>query len=256
MLRASRSLRLAAVLTLTGASLFSGPAHALFSDDEARQAVIDLRREARERADQQTQQITEATSRSQRAQLELAGQIEALRQEVARLRGQLELATKEVADTQRRQKDLYLDIDTRLKKLEPQAATIDGQQAFVDPNEKRVYDAAIDLFRNGAYADAVPALSGFLRQYPQSAFAPVAQFYIGSSQYALKDYKAAIAQQQALVRQWPQNVRAPDALLVMAASQVELNDKKSARATLERIVNEYGQAPAAQTARERLELLR
>ena len=53
-----------------------------------------------------------------------------------------------------------------------------------------------------------------------------------------------------------QNVRAPDALLVMAASQVELNDKKSARATLERIVNEYGQAPAAQTARERLELLR
>ncbi len=256
MLRVAPSLRLAALLTMTGASLFSSPAHALFSDDEARQAVIDLRREARERADQQTQQINAANERAQRAQLELAGQIEALRQEVARLRGQVEVATKQVADTQRGQKDLYLDLDTRLKRLEPQQTQIDGQDAMVDPTEKRAYDTAIDLFRNGAYADAVPALSGFLRQYPQSALAPSAQFYIGSSQYALKDYKAAISQQQGMIRQWPTSPRAPDALLVMAASQIELNDKKGARLSLERILNDYGQSQAAQTARERLELLR
>ncbi|MBX6318040.1 tetratricopeptide repeat protein, partial [Pigmentiphaga sp.] len=82
------------------------------------------------------------------------------------------------------------------------------------------------------------------------------QFYIGSSHYALKDYKSAIAQQQTMVKNYPNNVRAPDALLVIAGSQVELNDRRGARATLERIIREYPGVPAAQTAKERLELLK
>jgi tol-pal system protein YbgF len=259
MFRASRNQILAAVLTL-GAGFSSFPAHAaLFSDDDARQAIIDLRKEARDRSDQQAQQLQEALSRignNQRAQLQLSGQIESLQQDIARLRGQIEILTKQVADTQQAQKDIYLDVDTRIKRLEPQAASIDGQEAMVDPGEKRSYDAAIDLFRNGNYADAIPALSAFVRQYPKSPYAPAAQFYVGSSQYALKDYKAAIAQQQALVKTYPTNVRAPDALLVIAGSQVELNDRRGARTTLERIVREYPGVPAAQTAKDRLELFK
>lgn len=259
MFRASRNQVMAAVLGMS-AAMSSFPAHAaLFSDDDARQAIIDLRKEARDRSDQQAQQLQAALSRlenSQRAQLQLAGQIEAQQQEMARLRGQIEILTKQVADTQQAQKDIYLDVDTRLKRFEPQAASIDGQQAMVDPGEKRSYDTAIDMFRSGAYADAIPALSAFVRQYPQSPYTPAAQFYIGSSQYALKDYKAAIAQQQALVKNFPTNVRAPDALLVIAGSQVELNDRRGARTTLERIVKDYPGVPAAQTAKDRLELLK
>ncbi len=254
--RASRTRLLAAALCMS-AGLSSFPAHAaLFSDDEARQAIIDLRKEARDRADQQDRKLTEALSHSQQVQLQLAGQIEQLQQEIARLRGQTEILTKQVADTQQAQKDIYLDLDTRLKRLEPQTASIDGQQATVDPGEKRSYDAAIDLFRNGNYADAIPALSGFVRSYPNSPYTPAAQFYIGSSHYALKDYKSAIAQQQALVKNYPTNVRAPDALLVVAGSQVELNDRRGARTTLERIVRDYPGVPAAQTAKDRLELLK
>ncbi|GAA4340662.1 tol-pal system protein YbgF [Pigmentiphaga soli] len=254
------SCRAAAIAVGLAAAMasFQAPA-ALFSDDEARQAIIDLRKEARDRADQQAKQLSDALARienNQRAQLQLADQIDQLQQEIAKLRGQIEILTKQVADTQQAQKDLYLDIDTRLKRIEPQQASIDGQEAMVDPNEKRSYDAAIDLFRNGNYTDAIPALSAFLRQYPQSPYAPAAQFYVGSSYYALKDYKSAIAQQQALVKNYATNVRAPDALLVIAGSQVELNDRRGARATLERILRDYPGTPAAQTAKDRLDLLK
>ena len=255
-LRISR-LRLLAATACIGASLTGFSAHAaLFSDDEARQAIIDLRKEVRERSDQQSRKLADDLAQSQRSQLQLASQIEQLQQEIARQRGQIEILAKQVADTQQAQKDIYLDVDTRLKRLEPQTASIDGQQATVGADEKRAYDAAIDLFRNGNYADAIPALSNFVRQYPQSPYAPAAQFYIGSSHYALKDYKAAIAQQQALVKNFPTNVRAPDALLVIAGSQVELNDRRGARTTLERIVRDYPGVPAAQTAKDRLELLK
>jgi tol-pal system protein YbgF len=240
--------------------LASFSAHAaLFSDDDARQAIVDLRKEVRDRIDQQGKQVTDANSRidnNQQAQLQLANQIDQLTQDIAKLRGQVEVLTKQVADTQQAQKDLYLDIDTRLKRLEPQQASVDGQEAMVDPNEKRTYDSAIDLFRNGNYKDALPALSGFVKQYPQSPYAPAAQFYLGSSYYALKDYKSAIAQQQSLVKTYPTNVRAPDALLVIAGSQVELNDRRGARATLEKIVKDYPGVPAAQTAKDRLDLLK
>ncbi|WP_299450474.1 tol-pal system protein YbgF [uncultured Pigmentiphaga sp.] len=255
-LRISR-LRLLAAGACIGASLSGFSAHAaLFSDDEARQAIIDLRREVRERADQQARKLDEELAQSQRSQLQLASQIEQLQQEIARLRGQIEILTKQVADTQQAQKDIYLDIDTRLKRVEPQTASIDGQETTVSAEEKRAYDAAIDIFRNGNYAEAIRALSAFVRQYPQSPYAPAAQFYIGSSHYALKDYKSAIAQQQTMVKNYPNNVRAPDALLVIAGSQVELNDRRGARATLERIIREYPGVPAAQTAKERLELLK
>ena len=63
---------------------------------------------------------------AQRNQLELVNQIESLRQESARLRGQVETLTNEVATLQKRNRDLYADLDARLKKMEPQSVTVDG----------------------------------------------------------------------------------------------------------------------------------
>lgn len=251
-LRTSRLRKLALACSLgagLGAGVLGTPAHAaLFSDDEARQAILDLRQEVRQQSSDQEQ--------SRRAQLQLSTQVDQLQQQLAQLRGQIEVLTKQLQDEQQAQKANYTDADARLKKLEPQATTIDGQDATVDPSEKRNYDAAIDLFRNGKYSDAAPALTNFIRQSPQSAYVPVAQFYLGSSYYALKDYKSAIAQQQAMVKNYPTSPRAPDALLVIAGSQVELNDRRAARTTLERIVHDYPGTPAAQTAKDRLDLLK
>ena len=91
--------------------------------------------------------------------------------------------------------------------------------------------------------------------YPDSTLTPTAQFYLGSSRYALKDFKGAIATLQGMVQKYPTQQRAPDALLMVAASQIELNNRAGAKVTLQRIVKDYKGTPAADTAAKRLPLL-
>ncbi len=93
------------------------PAHAqLFSDDDARKAILELRQRT-EHAVQS--ELGARLDTAQRNQLDLANQNETLRQEIARLRGQVETLTNEVATLQKRNRDLYTDLDARLKKFEP-----------------------------------------------------------------------------------------------------------------------------------------
>ena len=97
--------------------------------------------------------------------------------------------------------------------------------------------------------EASESFAAFTALYPASQLAPSAQFYLGSSRYALKDFKGAIEQLTSMVQKAPDNARAPDALLVIAGSQIELNNRAGAKTTLQRIVRDYPSAPAAGTAR-------
>ena len=96
------------------------PAHAqLFGgDDEARKAILQIREQIRvlqQRETEMTARLDRMES-AQRNQLELVNQIESLRQESARLRGQVETLTNEVATLQKRNRDLYTDLEARLNK--------------------------------------------------------------------------------------------------------------------------------------------
>ncbi|MPT38144.1 MAG: tol-pal system protein YbgF [Achromobacter sp.] len=224
-------LSLRPLLAATGLVLaaLAAPAHA-FSDDEARKAILDLR-----------QQVQQQNEQNQRAKLQLADQIQALQQEIAQLRDQLELVSRQQPSGNR-------------PGGAPGGANPPGATAG-DPQEQAAYDGAIDLFRKGQYKDASESLAAFTALYPASQLAPSAQFYLGSSRYALKDFKGAIDQLNAMVQKSPDNARAPDALLVIAGSQIELNNRAGAKATLQRIVRDYPTTPAAGTAKSRLQLL-
>ena len=80
------------------------PAHAqLFSDSDARKAILELRAKLADQERALQQKDSDLSARldrletAQRNQLELANQTESLRQEIARLRGQVEALTNEVA---------------------------------------------------------------------------------------------------------------------------------------------------------------
>jgi len=238
------------------------PSYALFGDDEARKAILDLRDhvsqlekdQAARNAElsQRVDKLDNALQAFQRGQLEAAGQFDALRQEIAKLRGMIEQVINDVATLQKRDRDLYSDLDGRIKKLEPTAVTVEGKSVQIDREEQSAYDTALAQFRASDFRNAVGGLSTFLARYPQSVYAPAAQFWLGSSYYAIKDYKSAITAQQTLVDRFPDSTRAPDALLNIAASQIELNDKKSARTTLGRIVSDFPDSDAARLAKDRL----
>jgi tol-pal system protein YbgF len=243
------------------AALAAQPAHALFGDDEARKAILDLRKQVQD-MEKRLQDLQgkdadlsgrmERLEGAQRAQLEIANQLDALRQDIAKLRGQVDQVANELSNAQKRNKDFYTDIDARLKKLEPSSVSVDGRPAMVDRSEQAAFDAAIGQFRSSDFRGAAVSLQSFIARYPQSAYAPAAYYWLGNSQYQLKDYKAAITSQQMVVDRYADSTRAPDALLNIAASQIELNDRRGARTTLQRIIKDYPDTEAAKLAKERL----
>lgn len=247
---------LAAVL----AGLFATASQAaIFEDGEARRAILELR----QRVDsmQATQQRSAEEQRQDSEQLrrnllDLQNQIELLRSEQAKLRGQNEQLLRDVADLQRRQKDIAQGVDERLSKFEPVKVTLDGQEFQADPSEKRDFEAALAVFRSGKFAEASTAFASFVRQNPRSGYLPSARFWLGNAQYAQRDYKEAISNFKQLLTDAPTHARAPEAALSIANCQLELKDNRASRKTLEDLVRAYPQSEAAAAAKERLARLK
>lgn len=256
-MRLVRSSLAAALLAATCLALPSAQA-ALFEDDEARRAILELRqrvdaqRQLSERQADELRRSGEDTTQLRRSLLDLQQQIESLRAEIARLRGQDEQMAREVADLQRRQKDVAQGVDERLRRFEPVKVSLDGREFNADPAEQKEYESALAIFRKGDFPAAQTAFTNFLGRYPQTGYRPTGLFWLGNSQYANRDYKGAIGNFRALLQQAPDHPRAPEAVLSIANCQIELKDTKAARATLADLVKAYPQSEAAVAARERL----
>jgi tol-pal system protein YbgF len=220
--------------------------------------------------------------------LELVQQLEILRQELKQMRGQMEVLGNEVQLAAKRQRDMYVDLDARIKRFEgtagaapaASAATVPGgtppasatgtppapsapsgapppQAASTpQPAEASAYELAQGQRRIGNYQGAIAAFQNFIAQYPKSQLAARAQYWIGDSYYNLRDYKSAIASQQKLIATYPDSATIPDALLNIASCQLELGDAAAARRTMDGLVTRYPTSEAAEKARRRLATLK
>lgn len=231
---------------------------ALFEDDDARRSILDLRTRIDGLNRDTVRRMEDLAARLERleaassGQLTLANRIETLRQEIERLRGELEVQTNELAATQRRLRDQYAEVDSRVKRFEPVQVTVDGQSFSVDPMERRAFDGALALFRAGEFRNALISFEGLIAQYPQTPYAIQAAYWAGSAQYALKDWKAAAETLQALIRRHPNHPRIPDASLRLGAALLEQGDYRLARRTWESLIERFPSSPQAAEARERL----
>jgi tol-pal system protein YbgF len=207
--------------------------------------------------------------------LDLAQQLERLRQELMQLRGQIEVLGNDVQMAAKRQRDMYVDLDTRMKRLEQPAAaaaspappsasagaaapaTVAAATAApASDAEGRAYEAAQGQRKIGNYQGAIAGFRNFIAQYPKSPLAHRAQYWIGDSYYNLREFKNAIASQQRLISAYPDSASVPDALLNIASSQLELGDAPGARKTLEKLVARYPTSEAAEKAKRRLATLK
>jgi tol-pal system protein YbgF len=212
----------------------SNSAWALLSDDEARKAILDLRK-------------TLATT-----QLELQSQIEKLKVDNAELRGKIENLEKQGEDINSSQKTYYQDLDNRLVNFEPQNATIEGVSGIVQPGEKKDYDDALKAFQAGKLKKAEVSFAAFTAKYPKSPYLPLALYWSGNSKYANKEYAGAIIQLQSLIKQYPSHPRVPAAMVTLGNAQLESGNKASAKKTFSEIVAKYPDTEAAKDARQLL----
>ncbi|MFC0252734.1 tol-pal system protein YbgF [Massilia consociata] len=226
----------------------------LLSDNEARKAILDLRAKVDAVARELNARIDTKSDRT--AQIDMLNQHEQTIQEISRLRGQIEVLANQVTRAQESQRQLYADLDARIKRLEPQQETVDGQTAAVMPAEKTAYESATAMFQSGDYKGAATALQDFVRRYPDSAYAANAQYWLGNAHYALGDYKKAIAAQEVVTTTYAGNPKVPDAMLNIASSYALLKDTKNARRILQQLVAKHPESSAAKTARDRLASLK
>lgn len=242
-------------ITLAVAMLLAlpSPAQALFSDNEARKAILDLRTQLEsvsKRLDDLESRTDAKTDKT--TALGLAGENDQLRQEIARLRGQIEVLANNLATEQRRNKDFYTDLDNRMRKMEPQRVTVDGREFEISSDEQKSYDAALALFKSGDYKAAGSAFNQFVQRYPSSGYAPSAYYWLGNTHYVQGDYRGALKAHEAVIQNYSDNPKVPEAMLSIASSYTELKDIASARKTLETLMARFPNTEAADTAKRRL----
>lgn len=242
-------------MTLAGLLACSLPsAHAgLFDDDEARLRIEGLRTDLNE----QVKRLDTVNTTASRNQIELNNQLEQIKADIAKLRGQLEVLTYELEAAQKRQKDFYVDLDTRLRKLETETnddtQAADTEKTTVDPAlELRDYEVALTLFKGARYKEALLAFQNFMRNYPDSAQLPSAHYWAASAHYQLREFQKAAGLFGKVALTWPSDAKAPDALLNQANSLRDVGDAKGAKKVLEQLVSQYPTSNSAQTAKSRL----
>jgi tol-pal system protein YbgF len=243
------------------------PAHAgLFADDDARKQIHLL--EAR------VLKLEESLNRQTKSMLDLQGQIDALNSEIRKLRGQNEDLAHGLQDAEKRSKDFYVDLDSRLRHFESaeEAARVAAEKATretasaspssqaavipVDPSDpavqNRAFESAYALYKGGNNSKAVKAFEDFLDKYPDSVHVPNAKFWLGDSLYKIKNYKGALDVYQDLLKVFPDTPKAPDVMLNIAACQRELKLNLGSKKTLKQLVAKYPRSEAATKAKKLL----
>lgn len=230
----------------------AAPAQAgLFSDDDARKQIQQL--------EERMLKLESAAEQQTKSLLDLLGQVEALNGEIRKLRGQNEELAHGLQDAEKREKDFYVDLDTRLRRFEPTDTTqAEGDVPAVqtDPDnpaaENRAFEAAYGLFKGGSYENAVAAFQEFLEKYPKSVHAPNASYWLGNALFTLKDYKSALGTYQSLLKAYPGTPKAPEVLFSIAGCQQELKQDAAAQKTLKQLVAKYPGSEAAGKAKKLL----
>lgn len=218
----------------------------------------------------------------------LVNQVQQLQAQVQQLQGQVEELQHHLQQMQDKNKAQYIDLDSRLGRLEgngatnspaaagtapaapapataatapaatatpAQAATAGTPAATPDAAAQAAYDAAFQALRGGDYAQASRGFRGYIQQYPDNTLTPNAWYWLGESYYVTMNYPVALEAFQRLLAQFPQSEKAPDAMLKVGYSQLELKQTDAGTATLKQVAGMYPGSRAASLAQERLRRL-
>ena len=210
-----------------------------------------------------------------RSLLDLSNQIEQARADLRSVHDRIDQMNHEIEQSRRQNRDLYADLDARVKKLEAAASTPAGAPAAAGTSEgaagsdaaagattdaaaadQASYLAALDLLKNGKFDEATAAFKRFLADHPQSDLADNAQYWLGEAYYVNRDFKAALQAFQAVVDNYGQSRKLPDAMLKIGYCDDELHHPELARRILGEVVAKFPGTTSATLAAERLKKMR
>jgi len=209
---------------------------------------------------------------------ELMLEVQALKRTNRELQGQVEEQQHMLERLRKKQRELYLDLDERLGRLQgapaatpapeerpaevPAARPVPGSPAARSSSskpsrsagERAEYDAAYASLNPSKrrYKDAINGFNAFLAKYPQSDLADNALYWLGESYYVTQDNKSALAAFDRLLKEFPDSDKVPGALLKKGYILDAMGKRKEARNTLQQVLDQYPSSSVASMAKARL----
>jgi tol-pal system protein YbgF len=119
---------------------------------------------------------------------------------------------------------------------------------------KRDYENAWRSFERKDYPVAATRFREFVKKNPKSRLAASAQFWLGESHFALKEFEKAIVAYDE-VRRYPHTDKVAAALLRQGLAFAELGERVNARLVLQELIEKFPQSAEAPRARQRLKAL-
>ena len=239
----------------------------LFDDDEARKRIAQLgeKVEAQSKENEARFQKLDESIKSLGI-IQLLNQIELLNLEIAKLRGQVEVLSNQNEQLQKRQRDFYVDIDTRLRGLEGSTApttsvppTSFGTPTSTPPAAAALAAANADVGKPAA--GGVPSVNGATAVAPPPANATASAaaealarerenkaYDVGSNAFRRGEFGAAVRAFNTFMTDYPQSQLVSNAMYWVGLSQFNLKDFREARTTQEALIKKYpesGKAPDA-----------
>ena len=198
--------------------------------------------------------------------LDLANQTDSLRNDLRAMHNDVDLLTNNLEASRKQQRDLYADLDRRLKTLESRGGAgsaagsgdagsggAGADSSAPASDDKAAYQTAFNLLKDSQYDRAIAAFQKFLITYSDSSLADNAQYWLGEAYYVNKSFPEAQGAFQRVVDKYPQSRKRPDALLKIGYCQYELKQWDSAKGTLSQVATQFPDTPAGHLAQQRLD---
>ena len=203
---------------------------------------------------------------SNQSLLDLANQSEALRSDLRTMHNDIDLLTNSLEASRKQQRDLYADLDRRMKMLESRGgagagaaaggsgdAGAGGDSSASGSDDKTAYQVAFGLLKDSQYDRAIAAFQKFLVSFPDSQLADNAQYWLGEAYYVNKSFPEAQVAFQRVVDKYPQSRKRPDALLKIGYCQYESRQWDLAKTTLSQAATQFPDTSAGHLAQQRLD---
>ena len=241
----------------------------IFGDDEARKAVLEVRSKLDGFQQETLRQLKSwppaggdraalgRLEQGQRVSLDQLNQLEPLRQEVARLRGQLEVQSNELSQTRKQQKDSPATLDTRLKQFEPVQVTIDDKHLHRRADRK----AGLRCRARTVSRQRLQGRDrGRSRRSRRSTRTARSCRWCSTGKAAHSMPAASSRARSRRLSSWrasyPDSPRVPDALLILGNAQADSGDRKRRARPSRPIGDKFPGTPASGAAKERMAALR
>ena len=203
-----------------------------------------------------TARIEDQVNKLGRMQTDLANTVTALNKLVDEEVQQARSGRAGSEDRLREIQSLLQVLATRVDENRQKYGELKDQLQFTRPastdsaavSPRALYDAAYQDLTRGNHGLAIMGFQEVIAKFPSSELADNAQYWIGESYYAQKDFKQAMKEFEKAVETYPQGDKVPAAMLKIGFCQQQLGNKAAARAAFEKLIQRFPNTEEARLA--------